>query len=145
MGFFYVLAAIGIGAAVTVQAGVNAELAQWVGGPLRAGSVSFVVGTVAILAITLLFARQVQGAHPGGAPWWAWLGGLGGALFIGVSTALAPRLGAVNLFVAVIFGQLVCSALLDRFGVLYVRQSLSPGRLAGIALVAVGVVLVRVA
>jgi transporter family-2 protein len=145
MGFFYVLGAIGIGAAVTVQAGVNAELAQWVGGPLRAGSVSFLVGTVAILALTLLFERQVQGAHPGGAPWWAWLGGLAGAAFVGASTALAPRLGAVNLFVAVIFGQLVCSAFLDRFGVLYARQSLSPGRLAGIALVAVGVVLVRVA
>jgi transporter family-2 protein len=145
MGFLLVLAALGIGAAITVQAGVNAELATWVGGPLRAASVSFVVGTLAILAITAVFARDVQGTRPSGAPWWAWLGGLGGVLFVAAGTALAPRLGALNLFVAVIFGQLVCSALLDRFGILFNRQDLTPGRLAGIALVAAGVTLVRIA
>ncbi len=145
MGVLLVLAATGIGAAVTVQAGMNAELARWVGGPLRAVSLSFVVGTLAILAITALFARSDAGTRPGSAPWWAWLGGLGGALFVGAGTALAPRLGALNLFVAVIFGQLVCSALLDRFGVLFHRHDLTPGRLAGIVLVATGVVLVRIA
>lgn len=144
MGVLLVLAAMAIGAAATVQAGMNAELARWVGGPLRAASLSFVVGTLAIFAITALFARSGDGARPGGAPWWAWLGGLGGALFIGVGTALAPRLGALNLFVAVIFGQLVCSALLDRFGVLFHRHALTPGRIAGIMLVAAGVAVVRV-
>jgi bacterial/archaeal transporter family-2 protein len=144
MALLLVLAAVGIGAAATAQAGVNAELARSIGGPLRAGSVSFVVGTVAIVAITLLFARNAPGARPGDAPWWAWLGGLGGALFIGAGTALAPRLGAVNLFVAVIFGQLVCSALLDRFGILFAQRALTTGRIAGIALVAAGVVLVRI-
>ncbi len=145
MALLLVLAAMGIGAAITVQAGVNAELAQWVGGPLRAGSASFVVGILAIFAITLIFARNGEGTRPGAAPWWAWLGGLGGALFVGAGTALAPRLGALNLFVAVIFGQLVCSALLDRFGVLFHRHDLTPGRIAGIVLVAAGVALVRIA
>lgn len=145
MALLLVLAAMGIGAAITVQAGVNAELARWVGGTLRAGSASFVVGTLAIFAITLIFARNGEGTRPGAAPWWAWLGGLGGALFVGAGTALAPRLGALNLFVAVIFGQLVCSALLDRFGVLFHRHDLTPGRIAGIVLVAAGVALVRIA
>src|SRR5665213_1045322 len=145
MGLLLVLAAMGMGAATTTQAGLNAELARWVGGPLRASSVSFVVGSVAIFAITILFARSGADARAGGAPWWAWLGGLGGAIFMGAGTALVPRLGALNLFVAVIFGQLLCSALFDRFGVLYNRHDLSPGRIAGIALVATGVVLVRIA
>jgi transporter family-2 protein len=144
MAFLLVLAAIGLGVATTAQAGINAELARWVGGPLRASSVSFVVGTLAIFAITLLFARSGEGSRPGAAPWWAWLGGLGGALFIGAGTALAPRLGALNLFVAIILGQLVCSALFDRFGILFQRQDLTPGRLAGIVLVAAGVALVRI-
>jgi transporter family-2 protein len=145
MAVLLVLAAMGMGAATTAQAGLNAELARWVGGPLRASSVSFVVGSSAIFALTILFARSGGGARPGGAPWWAWLGGLGGAIFIGAGTALAPRLGALNLFVAVIFGQLLCSALFDRFGVLFTRHDLTAGRLAGIVLVAAGVVLVRVA
>jgi transporter family-2 protein len=145
MGFLLVLAAIGIGAATTAQAGLNAELARWVGGPLRASSVSFVVGSLAVFAITALFARSGAGARPGGAPWWAWFGGLGGALFIGAGTALAPRLGALNLFVAVILGQLVCSALLDRFGILFQRHDLTVGRIGGIVLLAAGVALVRLA
>jgi transporter family-2 protein len=144
MGVLLVLAAIGIGVATTAQAGINAELARWVGGPLRASCVSFVVGTLAVFAITILFARSGAGSRPSGAPWWAWLGGLGGALFIGAGTALAPRLGALNLFVAVILGQLVCSALFDRFGILFQRQDLTPGRVAGIVLVAAGVGLVRI-
>jgi transporter family-2 protein len=145
MALLLLLAAMGIGAAITVQAGVNAELARFVGGPLRAGSVSFVVGTIAVLAIAVLFTRSGAGTRPGGAPWWAWLGGFGGALFVTAGTALAPRLGALNLFVAVIFGQLVCSALLDRYGLLFHRHDLTPGRIAGIVLVAAGVTLVRFA
>jgi uncharacterized membrane protein YdcZ (DUF606 family) len=50
----------------------------------------------------------------------------------------------LNLFAAVIFGQLFCSVLLDHFGVLYKEQALGPGRIAGVVLLAAGVVLVRV-
>jgi uncharacterized membrane protein YdcZ (DUF606 family) len=49
----------------------------------------------------------------------------------------------LNLFAAVIFGQLVCSVLLDHYGVLYREHSLSAGRLAGVVMLAVGVALVR--
>jgi transporter family-2 protein len=137
------VAAVAIGAAVTIQAGLNAQLARHVGGSLRAASISFVVATAAIAAVTAVATRGSP-LRVGG-PWWAWLGGLGGALFIGAGTALVPRLGAVNLFVAVVLGQIVCSAVLDRFGLLYRHQGLSPARLAGIGLVLAGVALVRIA
>ena len=57
--------------------------------------------------------------------------------------AAAPRLGALNLFAAVIFGQLFCSVLLDHFGVLYREHALSAGRIAGVVLLGAGVALVR--
>ena len=57
--------------------------------------------------------------------------------------AAAPRLGALNLFAAVIFGQLVCSVLLDHYGVLYREHGLSAGRIAGVVLLGTGVALVR--
>ena len=59
------------------------------------------------------------------------------------TVAAAPRLGALNLFAAVIFGQLLCSVVLDHYGVLYREHSLSAGRLAGVLLLAAGVALVR--
>ena len=46
----------------------------------------------------------------------------------------APRLEALNLFAAVIFGQILCSVVLDHYGVLYKEHSLSAGRLAGVVL-----------
>jgi uncharacterized membrane protein YdcZ (DUF606 family) len=50
------------------------------------------------------------------------------------TVAAAPRLGTLNLFATVIFGQLVCSVLVDHFGVLYREHQLSAGRLAGVLL-----------
>ncbi len=56
------------GMALPVQVGVNAQLASWVGGPIRATAVSFVVGTVALLAVAALFTRGqlVERARPRG-------------------------------------------------------------------------------
>ena len=42
------------------------------------------------------------------------------------TVAAAPRLGALNLFAAVIFGQLVCAVSLDHFGVLYREHQRAP-------------------
>ena len=55
----------------------------------------------------------------------------------------APRLGALNLFAAVIFGQLVCSVPLDHFGVFYREHGLSTGRIAGAIMLSAGVAMVR--
>jgi transporter family-2 protein len=66
-----------------------------------------------------------------------------GAGYVASTVAAAPRLGALNLFAAVIFGQLVCAVLLDHFGVLYREHQLSAGRATGVVLLAAGVGLVR--
>ena len=42
-----------------------------------------------------------------------------------------------------IFGQLVCSVLLDHFGVLYREHQLSAGRIAGVVMLGTGVAMVR--
>lgn len=57
------------GMALPVQVGVNAQLASWVGGPIRATAVSFVVETVALLAVAALFTRGQQSRGLGAAPW----------------------------------------------------------------------------
>jgi transporter family-2 protein len=79
----------------------------------------------------------------GETPWWAWLGGAGGAFYVASAVAVAPRLGALNLFAAVVLGQLTCSMMLDHFGVLYREHHLNAGRIAGVLLLGAGVALVR--
>ena len=73
-----------------------------------------------LLVVTLIATRGlVNTSRIDQVPWWAWLGGAVGAGDVASTVAAAPRLGALNLFAAVIFGQLVCSVLLDHFGMLY--------------------------
>ena len=146
MSLLYLLLAAAAGAMLPVQVGVNAQLARFVGGPVRASFVSFLVGTIALLALSIAILKPLpSGSRLGGAPWWVWVGGLLGAFYVVGVIVSAPRLGAVALIAAVIAGQSVCSVLADQFGwVGFPEHPVSAGRVAGIACVFAGVVLVRV-
>ena len=144
MALAFLLLAVAAGGALPFQAGINARLASFVGGPIRASAISFAVGTIVLVLVALVATRGVVSTgRLGSVPWWAWLGGAVGAGYVASAVAAAPRLGALNLFAAVIFGQLLCSVVLDHFGVLYREQSLSAGRISGVILLGAGVILVR--
>ena len=144
MALAFLLLAVAAGGALPFQAGINARLATFVGGPIRASAISFAVGTIVLVPLALVTTRGViSTGRLGSVPWWGWLGGAVGAGYVASTVAAAPRLGALNLFAAVIFGQLLCSVVLDHFGVLYHEHNLSAGRLAGVVLLAAGVALVR--
>jgi transporter family-2 protein len=144
MALLYLLLAVAAGGALPFQAGINARLALFVGGPIRASMISFAIGTLVLLAVALVATRgAVSTGRLGQVPWWGWIGGAVGAGYVASAVAAAPRLGALNLFAAVIFGQLLCAVLLDHFGVLYREHQLSAGRIAGVVLLGTGVALVR--
>ena len=136
------------GAALPVQAGINARLSREMGSPSSAALISFLIGTVSILIFVLLSRVSTPeggfGATASRLPWWIWLGGVIGAVFITVSAAFAARLGLTLFSAVVIAGQLLTSVGLDHFGLLGAeRHPVSLLRLAGIALLAVGIALIR--
>ncbi len=141
----YYLFAVAAGAMLPIQFGINAQLASWVGSPLRATLVSFVVGSVVLFLAALLFARGVPAAAKlSAAPWWVWLGGFLGAFYVLGSVVTAPKLGAAALFAFILAGQATASLAVDHFGLVgFAENHITPGRLAGMAFVAVGVALVR--
>jgi transporter family-2 protein len=142
----YLLFAVAAGAMLPVQFGINAQLAHWLESPLRAALVSFAVGTLGLLAVTLPLLRGWPAASRlADAPWWLWVGGLMGAFYVVGSIVAAPRLGAVTLVALILAGQAVASLVVDHFGwVGFAEHPISPGRLLGVALVAAGVALVRI-
>ena len=146
MTWLYLLFALLGGAMLPLQAGINSQLAEWVGGPVRAAFVSFLVGTVSLLAIAAVVVRPLPSASRlGEMPWWAWVGGLLGAFYVAVAIVAAPRLGAAVLVTAVVAGQALASLVLDHFGWAgYSEHHVSPGRVVGMGLVFAGVALVRV-
>lgn len=137
--------AIVAGTMIPFQAGVNVALSRFVGGPSRAALISFAVGTVALLVVSVLATRGLPTlSRASEAPWWVWIGGLLGAFYVFGSIVSAPRLGAVTLIAAVFAGQAVASLVIDHYGwVGFPEQAISPARLAGIGLLAVGLALVR--
>jgi transporter family-2 protein len=146
MVWFYLLFAFAAGVALPFQAGVNAQLAHWVDSPIRAAFVSFAVGAVALLLVSLLvFKPPPSASRLGEAPWWVWFGGLLGGFYVLGAVVTAPRLGAATLIALLVAGQSLASLLIDHFGMVgFAEQHVSAGRIAGMALVAAGVVLVRV-
>jgi bacterial/archaeal transporter family-2 protein len=137
--------AIVAGAMIPFQAGVNVALSRFVGGPSRAALISFAVGTVALLVVSVLATRGLPTLNRASdAPWWVWIGGLLGAFYVFGSIVSAPRLGAVTLIAAVFAGQAIASLVIDHYGwVGFPEQAISPARLAGIGLLAAGLALVR--
>jgi bacterial/archaeal transporter family-2 protein len=138
-----VLLGVGAGCLVGMQAPINSRLGKTVGS-IEAATISFLVGTVALVLI-LLIARGGLGGigRIGRAPWWALVGGLLGAVYVSVALVAVRTLGASGLTAVVITGQLVISVLIDRFGLLGVaRQAVGVQRIAGLVLLAAGVALV---
>jgi transporter family-2 protein len=113
------------------------------GSPFRATLVSFVTGTIVVLLVVLVAARG--GFHRTGAvPWWGWLGGLCGAFYVTAAIVVPPRLGVTQFFAIFVAAQLAFSVLVDRFGWLgFDRDPPGAARLAGVALLVFGALLVR--
>jgi bacterial/archaeal transporter family-2 protein len=142
---YYAFAVIA-GAMLPFQFGINSVLARYVDGAARASLVSFVVGALALLVAVVVFFRGAPSAgRVAEAPWWVWAGGLLGAFYVLGSVVTAPKLGAATLVALILAGQAAASLTVDHFGLVgFEENPITPGRLLGIALVAAGVVLVRV-
>jgi transporter family-2 protein len=138
-----VLLGVGAGCLVGMQAPINSRLGRTLGG-LQAATFSFLVGTAALVLITLIVSGGLGSlGHVGRVPWWALIGGLLGAVYVFVALEAVRTLGASGLTVVVITGQLVVSVVIDRFGLLGIaRQHIDAPRIIGLALVVVGLVLV---
>lgn len=133
-----------VGAGLVIQVGLNMAVSRALGGAVYGTLVNFVVGTVAI-AVFLFLSRQAWPAREAfaGVPAWAWMGGLFGALYVGVATFAGPRLGALLLLALTVAGQMIASVIVDHYGLLgFPQHPVSLGRVVGIVLLVVGIWLV---
>lgn len=144
MRISYFLLAFTIGAGVAVQAGLNAQLRNYVGHPLFAALVNFVVGTACMIGLLLVLRVPLPiSASVKAAPPWLWLGGALGAFYVASAVLIAPKLGAGAMFALLIAGQVAMSLILDHYGwVGFPKHPIGIWRVAGGALLIAGVVLV---
>lgn len=132
------------GGMIALQAPTNVMLAKAGGSPLLAALISFAVGTVSLFVAWLVSGNRPGFTPFGTLPWYAWLGGLYGAIYVAVAAFAAPRIGLASLITIGIAGQIIMALWLDHIGALGLsREPVSVARVAGALLVIAGVVLVR--
>ena len=145
MNNFYLLLAFVTGAGVAAQSVINSRLRLQLGSPIWAAAAQFIVGLI-LLLIVAVASRQPTPviAGLGSGPWWVWTGGIFGAAFIVVTIVLTAKIGATLTLASIIVGQLTAALVVDHYGLFggtVVR--LTPTRLAGVALLILGVTLIR--
>jgi len=140
------LLALLAGLCIPTQAGINARLSLWTRSPVLAATISFLVGTIVLLAYVLASRLPLPDWRSAiEQPCWLWSGGALGAFFVAVTIYLAPRLGATSMLAWILAGQMLAALALDHYGLLgYPLQALSLGRMVGVLLVVTGAFMVRI-
>jgi transporter family-2 protein len=143
--FLPILLAVVAGLSLATQQLVNANLRTALSSPAWAGFASYFVGTLCMAGLTIVLRDPVPSMEvAAAAPWWSWLGGLLGAIFIGLAIILVPRLGAGTFFALLITGQMIGSIVFDHFGLFgLLPRPAELMRLVGVIFLITGVVLIR--
>jgi transporter family-2 protein len=137
-----VLATIGVGALIALQPPVNSELGKRTS-VVAAAFISTGISAIVLGAIALALGEAGHVRRVPQIPAIYLTGGLMGAVLVSVSLVTVRTLGAGGVVAATVSGQVVVSAVLDRFGFLGLdRIGLTPARLLGFALLLAGTALV---
>ena len=132
------------GALTAIQGPSNARLSMGMGSVINGAFFSFIIGTMALGIIAMVLHVKPEGQAVRSIPWWGWIGGLYGCLFVTSIAWGIPKLGVATTMTLVVAGQLILGVLLDHYGALGTpTQPISWARLGGIVLIIGGALLVR--
>lgn len=131
------------GIGIPTMATLNGSLGVRLQNPIMAVSILLSVA----LALSLIFLALANGLpktpYAEGTPWYFYMGGAFFIFYILSITAIAPSFGTGNAIAFVLLGQLVAMSTIDHFGLFGAQRfEISPQRLVGLGVMALGVFLV---
>ncbi|RDW16061.1 hypothetical protein CWR48_17905 [Oceanobacillus arenosus] len=142
------LIGIGAGMLMSIQAAVNGQLGVVLHSPFQAAFVSFFIGSVTLIIVVGLKDRNytnIKEPIKQSAPWWVWLGGIIGGLYVLINVFLVGQIGTGQTIILALFGQIVGSLLVEQFGLLKsVKNRITPIQILGLVLMFVGVILIKI-
>ncbi|MBJ3775455.1 DMT family transporter [Acuticoccus mangrovi] len=141
----YMLAAVLVGGLLSIQPAMNVMLVRAIQSPFGASAISVFVAFLTALLFALLMGRgEMTRTTLTAVPWWVYLAGTVGAIFVAGGVVIAPVTGALLFFVCVVAGQLLGAMLADHIGAFGLEiRTISPMRILGLALVLGGALLVQ--
>src|SRR5918912_1462683 len=133
------------GMLMVLQSVCNGMLEKIIDRPVTVAVISLGVGISMLLIVGFVFGQlgfPISG-RPLHGPWWAWVGGLCGALALLSQPIVVPRLGAGMYIGLSVTASTVLSVVLDHFGWLGLAEHPAGiGRVLGCALMVIGIGLV---
>lgn len=125
---------------------LNGGLARALGSPVAATAVIFIIAFALAATLTALTGATPALSAFGQAPAPSYLPGLIMGFYAVSATVLIPRFGVGNFVLFILFAQVATSAVVDHFGLLVVvRRPVSGLRLAGLAMVLLGLAVTQIA
>ena len=140
--FLAAMATVVVGGLIALQAPINSGLGK-VTGTFPAAAISFVVGTLLLLAIVVVTGNLGNVTEATSVPVYLLIGGVLGAAYVTTVLLTVRTLGAGGVTAATVAGQLTMSVVLDRIGFLDLDETpITAARIAGVALLFAGTVLI---
>ena len=132
----------------SIQAGSNSAMQKSLQHPIVSSLVSFGTGAAVLLLTLPIYEAVTREPMPGtqqwsAVPWWGWIGGALGAVYILAMVLTAEKVGS-GIFVGLtVTASIIASIAIDHFGVLgFQRHTAGPGRLIGGAFMIAGMLLI---
>ncbi|MEO8711192.1 MAG: DMT family transporter [Parafilimonas sp.] len=146
MKYILMFLTFAVGTIIPVQAVLNARLGNQVGGAIMGAFMSFSTGCIWLLLLNisvnstaLVSLKPMQTG-----PWYLWLGGLIGAIFVCYITWVNQRQGVGLTFALVISGQVFISLLIDNFGLFgSAIRTITLEKIIGAVFIIAGIILIK--
>lgn len=144
MWYLYAFALLA-GIANAIEPGQNATLAKATGQPMLAGMFCFGLAALCLFAVMMVVRLPIKpvAATASNVSWWAWPGGVLGAVIVLAQLYVSEKLGAAPFLGCVVTAGVIGSIVLDHYGLVgFKRHRASRWRIVGGCLMITGVALV---
>lgn len=143
---FWQILALLSGFCLAIQPAVNGHLGIGISSGIQAALISFLIGTILLIAINVILKQMtsVKMAFQKKAPWWFYMGGFLGALYVFFALVITPEIGTGAFVIFVLIGQMVVSLLIDNYGLLRSRiRKVSYIQIIGLVVMLLGAGIVK--
>ncbi|MEO2278917.1 DMT family transporter [Pseudoalteromonas pernae] len=137
--------AILAGAAIAVQAAMNAQLGVLLNNAMLATSVAFLTSFVLVITVVSLSTKNYPSASSlSNVPWYLWLGGVFSAFGVSAFYYLIPKMGIGSMMSFALSGQIVVAMIASHMGWFSLPvKALDGSKILGTVLLICGVILVN--
>lgn len=147
MKIIWQLAGFAAGILVAARNSINGQLGVVLESSIHAGFIALITGTIVLLIFTGVTKQRLSNittAIKTKSPWWTWTGGVLGAFFIVAIAYLVPILGTGTVVILGILGQLSCSLVIDKYGLLSSQKHpITFRQIIGLLVLLIGAIAVR--